>query len=90
MPQDFRITKEEHPQSPVCTCCSNGVLEAYRKEGFSFLKKVFASGSTLDVYSGGAQAKREMELRGGQVLCLSEWDESSADENEEEKTKSPS
>ncbi|XP_004364215.1 E1-like protein-activating enzyme G [Capsaspora owczarzaki ATCC 30864] len=52
-----------------CTACSNTVVDAYRKEGFSFLQKAFNSPTFLEELTGLKKLHEETEA------ALADWDE---------------
>ncbi|KAF9907923.1 Autophagy protein 7 [Lobosporangium transversale] len=54
-----------------CTACSDAILEAYEKEGFGFLAKVFQDAKHLEDVTGLTQMKEQSE-----ELNM-EWDEDS-------------
>ncbi|KAG0267538.1 Autophagy protein 7 [Actinomortierella ambigua] len=58
-----------------CTACSDAILDAYEKEGFGFLYKVFADAQHLEDVSGLTRLKEESEN------LEMEWDE---DEDEDD------
>ncbi|KAF9975025.1 Autophagy protein 7 [Actinomortierella ambigua] len=58
-----------------CTACSDAILDAYEKEGFGFLYKVFADAKHLEDVSGLTKMKEESEN------LEMEWDE---DEDEDD------
>ncbi|KAL9184909.1 hypothetical protein ACHAXT_002686 [Thalassiosira profunda] len=71
------------PAFPSCTACADGVVEAYRREGFDFVRKVCCDGdgSYLEEVSGLAGFREEAAKKLDECL---DWDDDDEEEEEEE------
>ncbi|CDJ70328.1 thiF family domain-containing protein, putative [Eimeria necatrix] len=69
---DFSLMKEHQPQCPTCSCCSPGIVSAYRSQGLSFLREATSCASRLEEYSGLAAFKKGLQQRALEVINLSD------------------